>query len=393
MRSANHKKIAFIDRDGVINKKAASHEYITSPEAFVFNEGIFPLLRTLKERGYHLVVVTNQRGIARGLLSLETLEKIHAHMRHELHARGIEILDIFFCPHEKDSCQCRKPKPGLLKQAFNKYAIEKSESILISDSSEDVEMGQCFGLKQSILVPSDKPEQALEQLPKIRIAFVKFGGLASGGSEKMLQIIAANLNKDVFKVTYYYCNSAPYRGSPEYKHPDTDTDRITYMNRSGVHVVEFHVGAKDITTPTHIWRETDFWQKFREDDYDLIQTVRAGHKEYPFTHIRKTPIIEILGLQAGADNQTNIARSLHISRENAQAWLRAGGDKSRVELVSLPIEMQNTGVESLREELRLSPDVFVYGMHQRADENIFSPIPLLAYKQIESDGTAFVILG
>jgi D-glycero-D-manno-heptose 1,7-bisphosphate phosphatase len=393
MRSVNHKKIAFIDRDGVINKKAAAHEYITSPEEFVFNEGIFPLLRTLQEQGYYLIVITNQRGVARGSLSVETLGEIHAHMRHGLHERGIEILDVFFCPHEKDSCQCRKPKPGLLKQAFSKYTIDKSKSILISDSLEDVEMGQNFGLKQSILIPNDKPEQALEQLPKIRIAFVKFGGLASGGSEKMLQIIAANLNKDIFEVTYYYCNSAPYRGSPEYKHPNTDSDRVTYMNRRGVHLVEFHVGVKDTTTPTHIWRETDFWEKFREDDYDLIQTVRAGHKEYPFTHIRKTPIIEILGLQAGADNQTNIARSLHISRENVHAWLRAGGDESRVELVSLPIEMQGTGAESLREELGLSPDVFVYGMHQRADENIFSPIPLLAYKQIESDATAFVILG
>lgn len=393
MRSANHKKIAFIDRDGVINRKAAAHEYITSPEDFIFNEGVFPLLRTLQERGYRLIIVTNQRGVARGLLSLETLQTIHTRMQHELHEQGIEILDIFFCPHEEASCQCRKPKPGLLQQAFSKYAAKKSESILISDSLEDVEMGRHFGLKHSILIPHDKPEHALEQLPKLRIAFIKFGGLASGGSEKMLQIIAANLNKKVFEVTYYYCKGAPYRGSPEYKHPETDSDRLAYMNRSDVHLVEFHVGAKDVTTPTHIWRETDFWESFNEDDYDLIQTVRAGHKEYPFTHIRKTPIIEILGLQAGADNQINIARSLHISKENAYAWLCAGGDKSRIEFVSLPIEMQDTGAESLREELGLSPDIFVYGMHQRADENIFSPTPLLAYKQIESDGTAFVLLG
>lgn len=393
MRSERPKKIAFLDRDGVINQKAASHEYVTSSEKFIFNEGIFLLLYTLQNQGYQFIVVTNQRGVARKMLTHTNLEEIHTKMRTGLREHGIEILDIFFCPHETDSCECRKPKPGLLQQATKKHSIDLSQSILISDSEDDVTMGQNFGLKQSILVPHDVPEKALEHLEKIRIAFIKFGGLASGGSEKMLQIIAANLDKSIFDVTYYYCDSAPYIGDHKYTHPGTDTDRLEYMKQHNIRLVEFHVGAKDITTPTHIWRDTNFWEKFDQDKYDLIQTTRAGHKEYPFTLIRKTPILEILGLQAGCDNQFNIARTLHVSKENMHAWIRTGGDKERARLVSLPIEISDTGVEDLRKELGLASDVFVYGMHQRVSDDIFSPIPLLAYKKIESAQTAFVLMG
>ena len=393
MRSEQPKKIAFLDRDGVINKNAAPHEYITSQDAFIFNEGIFELLHVLKGAGYQFIVVTNQRGVARGLVTPTMLEQIHIKMRAGLQERGIELLDIFFCPHEINVCECRKPKPGLLIQACERYSVNLQQSILISDSEHDVTMGGKFGLKQSILVPSDKPEVALTQLKKVRIAFVKFGGLASGGSEKMLQIIAANLDKRIFDVTYYYCDKAPYRGVHNYAHPGTDSNRLDYLRCHDVRLVEFRVGTKDLTTPTHVWRNTDFWEKFDENAHDLVQTVRAGHREYPFTHIRKKPIIEIICLQAGSDNQPNIARTLHVSVENMRAWVRTGGDETRAELVSLPIEMKDTGTEDLRKELGLSSDTFVYGMHQRASNEIFSPIPLVAYKHIESKQTAFILLG
>jgi D-glycero-D-manno-heptose 1,7-bisphosphate phosphatase len=386
-----HKKIAFLDRDGVINKKAPPHEYITSVNDFVFNEGIFEVVETLKDEGFEFVVVTNQRGISRGLLTKETLADIHTKMTRVFAERDIRILDVFYCPHSENSCNCRKPKPGLLEQACAKYNVDISQSILISDTEEDVSMGTVFGL-QSYLVPADQPEVFLQSVrKKIRIAFIKYGGLSSGGTEKMLQIIAANLPKDRFDVDYFYCDSSPYVGTT-YTHPTTDENRVAYMRDQGVNCIKFNVEAKDVTHPYHIWINTDFWEKFAEKNYDIIQTGRAGHKEYPFVHIKNTPIIDVLALTGGVDNQYNIARVMHICNWNAEKWTRAGGDKKRIEIISLPVDIKNPSDKNMRSQLNLE-DVFVYGMHQRPSNDIFSPLPLLAYKRIENEHTAFVLLG
>ncbi len=230
-----------------------------------------------------------------------------------------------------------------------------------------------------------------ENKNKIRIAFVKFGGLSSGGSEKFLQIIAANLPKDEFIVDYYYSNAAPYIGS-DYRHMDTDPFRVQYMKDHGINTIEFHIGAKDITVPTHKWIDTDFWKKFDESKYDIIQTGKAGHKEYPFTKIRKTPIIDSIHLASGSDNQYNISRVMHICQWSADGWAKRGGDKNRVVLVSLPISIEAKEYGDMRAELGLQ-DTFIYGMHQRVDNSTFSPIQLEAYKKVESDDTAFIMLG
>lgn len=150
-------KIAFLDRDGVINKNAAEHCYITKVEEFVFNEEIFGILLDWQKQGYEFIVITNQRGVARGQYSEEDLGLIHQYMQEEFNKRGIKMLDIFYCPHQEDSCSCRKPKPGMLEQACEKYEIDLANSILISDSKKDVEMGKQFGVGQNILVEQDKP--------------------------------------------------------------------------------------------------------------------------------------------------------------------------------------------------------------------------------------------
>lgn len=227
---------------------------------------------------------------------------------------------------------------------------------------------------------------------KINIAFIKFGGLAAGGSEKLIQVIAAHLPKDRFSVDYFYCDAARYIGEPGYHHIDTDPHRLAYMKRHGVRLIRFRVGAKDITRPTHPWVDTDFWDVFRESAYDLIQTSRAGHKEYPFTHIRTTPIVDLINLRAGVDNQYNIARVLHICQWNADRWVRDGGDKDRIEIFYPPACIEDVPAGDKRADLGLG-SAYVYGFHQRPDEGTFSPIPLLAYAEIENEETAFVLLG
>ena len=103
----------------------------------------------------------------------------------------------------------------------------------------------------------------------IKVAFIKFGGLSAGGTERFLHAIATNLPNNRFVVDFYYCDSAPYIGS-NWKHPDTDPFRKKYLEENGINLIKFNVRYKDITKPTHDWVDTDFWEKFNEDNYDVI---------------------------------------------------------------------------------------------------------------------------
>lgn len=386
------KKIAFLDRDGVINKKARDHEYITSVKDFTFNDGIFPVLEKLKDDGFEFIIITNQRCVARSIITKEELATIHNYLVSELDERGIEVLDIFYCPHDIDCCECRKPKPGLLAQARKKYNIDLSNSILLSDSINEVEMGKKYGISHSYYVPTNKPELVLETLhKKIRIAFIKYGGLASGGTERMLQNIAANLDKNRFDVDYFYCDSSKYIGS-KYKHPNTDANRYEYMVSKGINLVKFYVESRDLYTTKHDWIKTNFFEVFRESDYDLVQIATSGHKEFPFNRITKVPLLEIIALSAGVNNQFNISRTLHICDWSAKKWIKSGGDASRVNIISIPVEdIIQTGLD-YKKILNLD-DKFVFGFHQRDSDDIYSNIPLDSYKLIENDKTAFVLLG
>ena len=94
---------------------------------------------------------------------------------------------------------------------------------------------------------------------KTKIAFIKFGGMAFGGTEKVLQTIASELPKNRFIVDFFYCDASPYLGS-DYKHIDTDLSRIAYCVENGVNLIKFNVDFKDVRIPTHDWVNTDFWK-------------------------------------------------------------------------------------------------------------------------------------
>jgi glycosyltransferase involved in cell wall biosynthesis len=232
---------------------------------------------------------------------------------------------------------------------------------------------------------------------KIRVAFIKFGGMSSGGTEKFLQQIAANLPSDRYDVDFYYTNAAPYVGS-DYKHLDTSKERLEYMSKSQVRLIEVKVGQKDITHPQHTWLDTNFWELFDESKYDIVQMGRAGHSEYPFCKIHNVPLIDSIHLGGHLDKQANIVKTFHINKENAKKWVGLGGDASRVEIISLPLDVPSNldDINSLRTALGLSEEVFVYGLHQRDNDGIFSPWALQAYsdiEKVEGDKVAFVLLG
>lgn len=138
----------FLDRDGVINVKLPKDHYVASSEDFRFLPGAVEALAILKSMGYLLVVVTNQRGIGRNLMTEEDLESVHRFMEEELAKAGVRLDGIYHCPHdEQECCDCRKPKPGMIIRACRDLNIDISRSYMVGDSSCDVAAGKSVGMK------------------------------------------------------------------------------------------------------------------------------------------------------------------------------------------------------------------------------------------------------
>jgi D-glycero-D-manno-heptose 1,7-bisphosphate phosphatase len=143
----------FVDRDGVINRRLPG-AYVRSWNEFRFLPGARAGLRLLREAGYLLIVITNQRGIGRGLMSEADLAALHARMQAELVSAGAGVDAIFHCPHDlAENCGCRKPRPGLLEQARERFAIAPGRSWVVGDSLSDLEAGRAAGIPGILVVP------------------------------------------------------------------------------------------------------------------------------------------------------------------------------------------------------------------------------------------------
>ncbi len=159
--SDHGEKAAFLDRDGVINVRLPGGAYVTRREEFVFCEGVAEALRLLQEKGFLLIVVTNQRGIGRGLMSVKDLDDVHRGMKEELAREGVTLDALYFCPHNlDDDCDCRKPRPGMLRAAMKSFAIDRERSIMIGDSETDIEAGRAAGVGGVLIVPEGEEAPA-----------------------------------------------------------------------------------------------------------------------------------------------------------------------------------------------------------------------------------------
>ena len=156
----NHtQKAAFLDRDGVIN---IDHGYVSSPEQFEFIDGVFDACRHLQQQGYLLIVVTNQSGIGRGYYNEQQFAALTQWMTAQFAQHGVSITEVFFCPHHPTDaiapyqidCQCRKPAPGMLLQALEKYQIDPSQSLMLGDKRADMQAARAAGIKRKVLVLS-----------------------------------------------------------------------------------------------------------------------------------------------------------------------------------------------------------------------------------------------
>lgn len=141
----------FLDRDGVIVENRP--DYIKSWAEVKFIPGVIDAMTKLALSDYQIFIITNQSVIGRGIISLQTAKHINYKIIEIIQQKGGRIEEIFICPHTpEDNCPCRKPKPGLIFKAKEKYNIDLKNSILIGDSITDLQAGFSAGVGKNILV-------------------------------------------------------------------------------------------------------------------------------------------------------------------------------------------------------------------------------------------------
>jgi D-glycero-D-manno-heptose 1,7-bisphosphate phosphatase len=143
--NGSERRAVFIDRDGTLIDDVG---YLADPDAVKFIKGSVEGLSALQELGFALVLVSNQSGIARGLISQEQADAVHERFVSALAAEGVELDDVRYCPHgPEDRCSCRKPLPGLILDAAAALGIDRNRSFMVGDSAVDVEAGRRAGCR------------------------------------------------------------------------------------------------------------------------------------------------------------------------------------------------------------------------------------------------------
>jgi D-glycero-D-manno-heptose 1,7-bisphosphate phosphatase len=158
-------KALFLDRDGIIN---VDHGYVYKKDNFEFVDGIFELCRLALVKGYKVIVITNQAGIARGYYSPDQFAELTTWMVEQFNQQSIAITDVFYCPHHPNKginefggeCECRKPKPGMILQAQSKHKINLQKSVFVGDKISDMQAAQAAGINNCILVHTQYQDDA-----------------------------------------------------------------------------------------------------------------------------------------------------------------------------------------------------------------------------------------
>lgn len=160
-------KAIFLDRDGTLNPDPG---FISNPDDYWLYDGVIEALTRLKKAGYLLILITNQSGVARGLVSEEQLESVFAKMHKLLAEGGIKLDGVYYCPHHPDhpykgvtDCNCRKPKPGMILQAIKDFGIDPATSYMIGDRTSDIKIGLASNVTPICL--QEKPFEGYENIP------------------------------------------------------------------------------------------------------------------------------------------------------------------------------------------------------------------------------------
>jgi len=171
-------KLVVLDRDGTINHD--SDEYIKSPSEWKPIKGSLEAIARLSQAGWRVVVATNQSGMARGLFDVAALNAIHDAMHRAAVQAGGRIDAIFFCPHAPDAgCECRKPKPGMLREIAERMNVDLAEVPVIGDSQRDLQAAAAAGARP-FLVLTGKGRRTYEAggLPEGTLVFADLAAAA-----------------------------------------------------------------------------------------------------------------------------------------------------------------------------------------------------------------------
>ncbi len=150
-------KAIFLDRDGVVNQEIG--DYVCKLEDFTIVPGLCESLKKLADKGYLLIVITNQGGLAKKLYIEETLNAMHQIFADELEKYGASISEFYYCQHHPQyngNCICRKPDSGMLEKAIARFSIDPLQSYMIGDKQRDVDAAEKVGVK-GILIESNEP--------------------------------------------------------------------------------------------------------------------------------------------------------------------------------------------------------------------------------------------
>ena len=146
-------RVALLDRDGTI---VFNRHYLDNADGLKFLPGAAEGLRLLYERGYRLVVITNQSGIGRGLFPPERLQEMNVRLMQMVEAAGARLAGIYSCPHTpEDHCPCRKPEPGMILQAAAELGFDPRDAVVIGDNDSDIECGRRVGAA-TVLITAEK---------------------------------------------------------------------------------------------------------------------------------------------------------------------------------------------------------------------------------------------
>ena len=237
---------------------------------------------------------------------------------------------------------------------------------------------------------------------KSKIAFIHPSGLTLGGTERWLQMIAANLPKEEFEIDYFYSSGHSLvnhfgKSLPNQNVAYVDSSRVEYLKNNGVRLMPFKLLGRKVNSRDLKWIDTNFWDVFDSSKYELIQTAKAG-RWYPYYKL-KNLIVEFVSLVCSPDLSPNIAHSIHLSNWQRQKWISqrpygipADALLKKSSIIPIPTNLPNTNSD-FRKELNIPTDSIVCGFHQRNDENIFSKIPLKAFSRVFNHNLSFIILG
>lgn len=163
-------KYIFLDRDGVINERPPKAEYICKPDDFKWLPGAMDALKKLTDSGYFIILISNQAGIARGIMTDEDFWNVQAKMSADLETIGVKIGAVYYCPHGwDDKCECRKPKPGMLYQAQKDYSINLTDCVVIGDDVRDIITAHNANMKGILVTENYSLNDAVNDLLKGKI--------------------------------------------------------------------------------------------------------------------------------------------------------------------------------------------------------------------------------